>query len=146
MKKIFTIIIAFVCFGFIANAQTNRITNKWERKQISFTNDNKLDINNIHSSEIRFPKQKLAKDSAFLVDSAYYYSWDTISNMWGLSSKQIGSYDDNGNATEFIQYNWESSTNKWILGFKYNYNYDSNGNITEFNRYSSDFVRNFVTI
>ena len=66
-----------------------------------------------------------------VLDSAYFYNWDSETNDWIGSGRYVFAYDANGNQTERVYYEWDSETNDWIGYSRHIYFYDTNGNQTE---------------
>jgi hypothetical protein len=62
-------------------------------------------------------------------DSIYYWTWDTLNNVWNLKFKLINIvYDSHDNKLSTLCQNWIA--NKWVNSYKYENTYDVNNNNT----------------
>jgi len=82
--------------------------------------------------------------SGYKIDSMYNYNFNTRSNLWELSGKQINKFDLNNNMIEFIDYGWNPTTNLWTKSYKFGYTL--NGNVIQLITYKWDSSSNsFIT-
>ena len=73
-----------------------------------------------------------------VLDSSYVYYWHSETNDWIGSSREVNTYDANGNQTERINYSWDSAYNDWGIILKTVYYWSElttsiSNNITDLN-------------
>lgn len=70
------------------------------------------------------------KGGVYLLYESSKYSWNTSTSNWKADahSKNLFTYDSNGNITLEISYDWDENTSTWVDYSKVEYAYDSNGN------------------
>ena len=96
----------------------NLINNKAEEK-------NRLSFASVKKIDVAFNPFSLIA----LVDSFYFWKWDTLSNGWIFNEKHINSvYDANNNQTSSLIQHWNGSA--WENYRKLSLSYDANNNLT----------------
>jgi hypothetical protein len=64
--------------------------------------------------------------------------WNETSSQWVPYSKDVYTYDANGNMTQYIYYYRDDDTGKLVFYYKYTYTADSKGNLTQSISYDWD--------
>jgi hypothetical protein len=56
--------------------------------------------------------------------------WNTGTNDWIISNKDVHYYDENGNDTLYVQFSWMTETNEWFAKTRLTHGYDNGSNPT----------------
>ncbi len=76
-------------------------------------------------------QSRLFLDPVQLMDSVYFWEWDTDSHGWLIDGKDIGiTYDQSNNLLGYKNLIWDTISNSWKNEEQYIFSYDVNNNLT----------------
>lgn len=118
---------------------------KWQNSQEFVSQNAKIKVSvpfgEPTSSEY---KQKFKSAASNLLDSIYIWNWDTLSNVWKLTSSILYTYDTNNYTTSCLSRIYDGSL--WDDATQDLFMYDGNGNMTSwrYQKWNGVFLENFA--
>ncbi|MBN4062484.1 hypothetical protein JYU20_04725, partial [Bacteroidales bacterium AH-315-I05] len=125
-----------VLVGMSGNAQNKQLSPaKWGTDREWETDREFLSLGAKRAEHTHRPKfdprermQEFTAAASSLLDSTYYWDWDTLTNAWIISSKALFTYDANSNQISRLYQNWNGSS--WMNSSQAFYTYDANNDRT----------------